>query len=160
TGIGVERSSDGGKTFTQITSLSASSTSYSDTGLTAGATYYYRVRALGSTPSGYSNAASATTQAPATPPPDPSNVTANDASARHGKNYTNQVTVRWWDNASNETGYGVQRSTNGGGWVTLTQSLAANATSYVDKSVVSVNTYTYRVWAFNGAGSSNFAFSP
>ena len=47
-----------------IATLAANSTSYSDTGLTPGTTYYYRVRAVdGSLASNYTNTASATTPA-------------------------------------------------------------------------------------------------
>jgi hypothetical protein len=57
TGILVERSTDD-VNFTQIASLGSQATSYSDTGLTTGATYYYRVRAYnGAGDSAYSNTA-------------------------------------------------------------------------------------------------------
>jgi hypothetical protein len=60
-GYTVERSTDG-STFVPIANLSANTTSYSNTGLTSGTTYYYRVIAYTPTGgSGYSNTASATT---------------------------------------------------------------------------------------------------
>lgn len=66
----VERSANGSSGWTQIGSTPAGTTSYQDTGLAAGTTYYYRVRASGlGTSSAYSNTASATTtgSAPAAP---------------------------------------------------------------------------------------------
>jgi hypothetical protein len=62
TGVKVERSIDN-VTFAQITMAGASAVSYSDIGLSASTTYFYRVRATSSSgDSPYSNTASATTQ--------------------------------------------------------------------------------------------------
>ena len=62
TGYAVERSSDGA-TFGQIAQLGSSATSYADSGLAAGSTYYYRVSAYDSAGwSAYSNIASTQTQ--------------------------------------------------------------------------------------------------
>lgn len=59
----LERSENGTSGWTQIASLSANSTSYSDNGLTAAKTYYYRILASNSTGSSvYSSVASATTK--------------------------------------------------------------------------------------------------
>ena len=57
----IQRSLDGA-TWTQIASVAGTSTTYQDSGLSAGVTYYYRIQASGgSTSSAYSNTASATT---------------------------------------------------------------------------------------------------
>jgi len=68
TGFSVERSPAGAATYTEVASLPANSTTYSDTGLTANTAYDYRVTALkGALKSAPSNVASATTgAAPAT----------------------------------------------------------------------------------------------
>jgi hypothetical protein len=59
-----------GSSYSQINTVGANVATYTDTGLTASTTYYYRVRAYnGAGDSGYSNESSATTLAP--PPPDP-----------------------------------------------------------------------------------------
>jgi len=58
----IERSTSSGKGYVQIATVGASVASYSDTGVRANKTYYYRVRASnGSGNSGYSNTASAKT---------------------------------------------------------------------------------------------------
>jgi hypothetical protein len=58
TGFKIERSTDG-STFTQIATVGASTTTYSDTGLTPGTQYWYRVRATSASgDSAYSNQAS------------------------------------------------------------------------------------------------------
>ena len=60
TGFRIERSTNGSK-FSRIATVGANVTSYVNTGLKRGKTYYYRVRANGSpAPSAWSNTASAT----------------------------------------------------------------------------------------------------
>lgn len=60
TGFKIERSSDG-VNFTQIATVGENATSYANSGLTTGATYYYRVRATNSFGnSAYTNVVSAT----------------------------------------------------------------------------------------------------
>ena len=59
-----------------------------------------------------------------TPPAAPNALTAD-------ANSPTEVQVRWTDNANNETGYVVQRSTAGGAFFTVAQ-LGANSTSYTN----------------------------
>src|SRR2546430_9853543 len=64
----IERSTDN-VNFTQITTVAAGVTTYKDMGLTANATYYYRVRANNTAgDSGYSSVASAITSGLPAPP--------------------------------------------------------------------------------------------
>jgi uncharacterized delta-60 repeat protein len=65
------------------------------------------------------------------------------------------VSLAWRDNANNETRFTVSRSTaaNFSNPVQLA-TLGANATSYIDNSVVRGTTYFYRVAAANAAGSA------
>src|SRR5437667_333626 len=72
TGYRIERCQGTGCTsFAQVAAPAGSGTAYSDTGLTASASYSYRVRAIDAAGnvSGYSAAASATAQAPDSEPP-------------------------------------------------------------------------------------------
>src|SRR5206468_4179295 len=74
TSYNVERSSDN-KSWSVIATLAANSTSYTDTGLTLNATYYYRVRCFnGPTASQYST--SVTVVAKPTAPAQPGSLTA------------------------------------------------------------------------------------
>ena len=60
-GFKIERSSNSGKSYSQIATVGAGATSYSNTGLRSGRKYYYRVRAYtATTNSPYSSIASAT----------------------------------------------------------------------------------------------------
>ncbi|MBC7908881.1 MAG: fibronectin type III domain-containing protein, partial [Pyrinomonadaceae bacterium] len=67
-GFRIERKTGAGGTYAEIATVGANVTSYSNTGLAASTTYFYRVRAYNATGnSAYSNEANATTNA--TPPP-------------------------------------------------------------------------------------------
>ncbi|MFO0950765.1 MAG: DUF4082 domain-containing protein [Isosphaeraceae bacterium] len=86
-GYSVERSANGSSGWTQVGTTSGTTTSYQDSGLTAGTTYYYRVRATGGGQnSAYSNTASATTASSTTPPP-----TASTATSLWDSSYTPQT---------------------------------------------------------------------
>ena len=62
TGFLIERKTGAGGTYSQISTASANATTYGDSGLAEGTTYFYRVRAFsGAGNSAYSNEASATT---------------------------------------------------------------------------------------------------
>jgi hypothetical protein len=62
TGFKIERKTGAGGSYSQIATVGANVTTYANTGLTAGTTYYYRVRAYNASgDSAYSNEASATT---------------------------------------------------------------------------------------------------
>lgn len=55
------------------------------------------------------------------------------------------LTLIWSDNATNETGYEVQRSVNSAAWSVLQTGLGVGTSSLVDSSVSQGNTYAYRV---------------
>jgi poly(hydroxyalkanoate) depolymerase family esterase len=149
TGYVVERSTSSGSGFVSVATLGANVTSFSNTGLAASTTYFYRVRASnGAGSSANSNEASATTQAASSnPPAAPSNLTATATSS-------SQINLTWTDNASDETGYIVERSATSGSGFTSIATLGANATSFSNTGLTASTTYFYRVRATNAAGSS------
>lgn len=64
------------------------------------------------------------------------------------------VTLTWADNATNETGYRVQRREPGAeAWATIA-TLPAGAANYRDTTVTGNDAHSYRVQAFNAAGVS------
>ncbi len=142
----VERRTGDGN-FTQIALLGANVTSYTSASLSSGIEYFYRVRAAG--PSGdsyYSNVASATTFPP---PPGPSGLTATALSPT-------TVRLDWEDNSPNETGFRVERSTNGTQWL-LTTNTSANATTATVYSLTPDTTYYFRVRWFEGLNYSDWS---
>jgi subtilase family serine protease len=84
-----------------------------------------------------------------TAPAAPSNLTATVVSSR-------QVNLSWTDNASNETGFVIQRSADRSSWTQLA-TVGANVTSYSDRSVSKRMTYYYRVCATNSFGTSAYS---
>lgn len=67
-----------------------------------------------------------------------------------------QPALYWKDNASNETGYLIERKEAGGSFAKLTQ-VAANTAKYVDNSAKTGVKYVYRVKAVNSFTSSNYS---
>jgi hypothetical protein len=69
---------------------------------------------------------------------------------------TNYILLNWIDDADNDAGAIIQRSTNGSQWQSI-GTIAANATSYSDFTAQVDQPYYYRVRATNGAGVSAFS---
>ena len=81
------------------------------------------------------------------PPTAPTNLTASLS--------LNRVNLAWTDSSNNETGFQVERSTNGTSFSVITTT-AANVTSYTDSAVTVGQRYYYRVCAKNNAGLSAY----
>lgn len=79
-------------------------------------------------------------------PSAPSNLIAGAAS-------TSQINLSWQNNASNQTGYEVDRSSDGVNFTAIA-TLGPAAISYSDSGLTSSTTYSYRVLATNAAGAS------
>ena len=151
TGFVIERCQGAGcSTFAAVGTVGANVTSYDNTGLAASTSYSYRVAASnGAGTSGYSNTAAATT--PGTIPAAPSSLAAAAVSA-------SQINLTWSDNASNETGFVVERCQGVGcSTFAVVAPLGANVTSYNNTGLTASTSYTYRVAATNGAGTSGYS---
>ena len=155
TGYKVERCSGAGCTnFAQI--ATPTTTTFSDTGLTASTSYSYRVRAsdAAGNNSSYSSTASATTQAApdTTPPTAPTNLTATAAS-------TTQINLSWTASTDNVgvTGYKVERC-SGAGCANFVQIATPTTTTFSDTGLTASTSYSYRVRA-NDAAGNNSAYS-
>lgn len=149
TGFTVERSTDG-TNFTVIGSSTAAS--FTDPNVAIGTTYTYRVNATdGTSILGYSNNASITIVDNGAPA-DPSNLSA----ALSGSN----VSLQWKDNSTNETGFVVERSTDGVNFTEIAKpgpnSGSGNNVSFSDTAAAAGNSY-YRVKAMNGSASSGYS---
>jgi len=67
-----------------------------------------------------------------------------------------ELTVRWNDNSSDETGFRIERSTDGDTF-TEVATVAANVTVFVDTGLSATTTYWYRIQAYNATGTSAFS---
>jgi hypothetical protein len=146
TGYHVERSATGSGGWSVIATLAANSSSYSNTGLTPGAVWYYRVGAYNATGDSYSNTDSATTLNP--PNAAPSGLVATAASS-------SQINLTWSDNSTNENGFEIERSPDGSTWA-LIHTTASEVTSYGNTGLTEATTYYYRVRAVNADGASSY----
>lgn len=148
TGFKIERKDEGG-VFVQIATAGAGATSATDNGLTAGATYVYRIRATNAGgDSDYSN--EATVKALPNLPTAPTNLTITVLSQTALK-------LNWSDNSSDETGFEIERTVGGGGQATAIHSpfaVGPNVTTYTDSDLTANTTYTYRIRSGNAGGLS------
>ncbi len=147
TGFNVDRSTSSGGTYTQVATVGASATTYSDTGLTDGTTYYYEVQASNaSTTSSFSNIAGAATDLAA-----PTNLNASSVS-------TSEIDLSWTDNSATATQYIIQRSTDGDTYSQIA-TVGSTVTSYPNTGLNEGQTYYYLVAAGNGSGGTSNSVS-
>jgi hypothetical protein len=145
-GYRLERSEDT-VTFTQIAELGENITEYTDTGLTLGSDYIYRVKAFTEiNESDYSTSGTVSIIFPS--PTDLVGTPIDDQSIR----------LTWSHNCNFEDGYKLERSEDG---VTFTQiaELSENVSEYTDTGLALGTDYTYRVKAFTAANESDYAMS-
>ncbi|MBN1676537.1 MAG: lamin tail domain-containing protein [Kiritimatiellae bacterium] len=148
-GFKIERSPDG-SSWAQIATVGANATAYTNTGLAPNTAYSYRVRAYNAAGnSGYSNTAGATTMDDAQPPAAPSNLQAAALSST-------EIRLTWHDNSSDETGFRIQRSSDGVTFAPIAEP-AANTTAYTDSGLAPGTTYTYKIKATGAAGGSDYS---
>ena len=134
--------SSGGESGTPIAS-GLTGTSYTDSSVTNGSTYFYKVAAVNAAgTSGQSNEASATPALPV--PPAPTNLAATPGNA------TVSLT---WTASTNATSYSVYRGTSSGGEGS-TAIGTSTGTSYNDTTVTNGTKYYYTVKAVDASGTS------
>ena len=125
-------------------------TAYTDTTVQIRTRYYYRIlafNAVGS--SAFSNTVTIVTsgQLPAAP----TNLMFVSSTA-------SSIAISWTDNAANERGFCIERSTAGasGPWVRIVIITRPNTTSYTNARLIRNRTYWYRVQAYNAYGRSAY----
>jgi uncharacterized repeat protein (TIGR02543 family) len=140
-GYALYRATSSGGTYSKIKTLTG--TSYTNTGLTTGKTYYYKVRA-------YCVAGSATTYGSyssykyAKPVPATPTLTAKPAGY-------NSIKLAW-TSVSGRTGYALYRATSKTGKYSKIKTLTG--TSYTNTGLTTGKTYYYKVRAYRKAGSA------
>jgi alpha-tubulin suppressor-like RCC1 family protein len=149
-GFKIERKISG-TAYSLLTGVGQNVTSYSDTTVSPGNVYYYRICSYNSfNNSRYSNEVNSI---PATP----SDLTIKIVSP-------NQVDISWKDNSIDEIGFTIERKIGLTGTWSTTFTVGANITAYSDITVSPGNDYFYRVRAYNAldnySACSNEAVPP
>ncbi len=143
----IERKTGVAGGYTQIATVGANVTAYTDAGLSENTSYFYRIRATNAIGnSGYSSETSATIS----PPLAPSGLTATVVS-------TTQIALTWIDNSSDETQFILERKTGGNGTYVQIATVGANVTTYTDSGLTLNTAYYYRVKCSNVVGSSTYS---
>ena len=158
----IERSTNNGA-FTNLTSRISNDKTlpeFTDETVSPGSIYQYRVRGaafadIGQGPenilSEFSNIARITIRPPAVPFPTELNVTHNAEG---------HALLQWKDNATDETGFEIQRATDPSRTFTRIATIPANASTtarYTDTTTVDGLLYLYRVRTLRGATTSGFS---
>lgn len=142
----VYRSTSPTGTFTKIASVSTPY--FSDTYLSSGKTYYYKIQAENPTGlSDFSDLVQATTKSENSTLATPANVVATSVS-------TSEIDLTW-DTVSNATSYNVYRTTLDSG--IYKKIVTVRDSSYLDNSVSSGVTYYYKVQAVNSTGTGAYS---
>ncbi len=155
TGYRIQVSTNGSTNWTNLVgNTNSTTTTYTHTGLAAGTTRHYRVRARNTV--GWSDAsipANATTEAATTEPGAPTGLTAS-ASGQTAINLS-------WSAPSNDggsaiTGYRIEVSPNGStSWTNLVGNTNSTTTTYTHRNLTAGTTRHYRIRAINTAGPSD-----
>jgi len=147
-GYKLYRSLSASGTYSQIETLGANVTTYSNTDLNPNTQYCYKVESYNSAgSSGYSPYDCATTDQDL--PSSPSWFTATTYS-------NSQINVSWED-VTNEDGYKLYRSLSASGTYSQIETLGANVTTYSNTDLNPNTQYCYKVEAYNGAGNSGYS---
>jgi uncharacterized protein (TIGR03437 family) len=141
----VERQIAGAGAFTEIAVAPVPATTFTDTGVTAGISYQYRVRAENDYGfSAYSPVATGTV-VPVAPLTPPSNVQAVPASQT-------QINLTWSAANTNATKFHIERKSGATGAYAEITAVPSAATSYQDTTVQPNTAYTYRMRSEGATG--------
>jgi len=148
----VERKVSGGS-YSLIRTLPGNSVSLTDSGLTDGTAYTYRIKAAALLPNPPSTSAVQAESFPAeitvatllTPPTD---LTASSESE-------SDIALEWTDNSSTEQGFRIERRKSvDDSWEEIDQ---VSGSSYTDSGLDKSTSYVYRVRAYNTTGNSEYS---
>ena len=144
----------GSGSWSRIKTIGANRNSFTNTSLSKGTTYHYRIRAKNVDTgelSAYSNEVSVTTLGGSTaqPPQAPSSLIATVLSS-------SSIELKWKDNSGNESGFQIYRKIGSGSWSRI-KTVGSNATSFTNTGLSAATLYSYRVRAQNADGTSAYS---
>jgi subtilisin family serine protease/fibronectin type 3 domain-containing protein len=141
----IERSFTG-MDYSPLAAVSSNVTTYSDTTVTMGNVYYYRVKAVNIAGSSGYAATYARMSTPAVP------------YGLGGFIYSRtQIYLNWSDQSDNETGFKIERRTSPTELFVQIAQVAANTNTYTDSGLMQNTTYYYRMRATNALGDSVYS---
>lgn len=152
-GYNVQYSVDG-TIWVSAGNTSANITSKTVASLRPNETYQFRVRAYNYYGASDWVAVEFKTEQSVNAPTAPSEVVLSDYNAA-----TKTLKMAWKDNASNEDGFTVQYTYDGGETWYISGSYGPNVESRTATGLVAGRTYKFRVCAFNDSGASDWAYS-
>ncbi|MEN9965104.1 MAG: hypothetical protein RJA60_101 [Actinomycetota bacterium] len=148
----IDYSSDNGMNWSTFSDGLSATASATVTGLTNGTSYKFRIRAVNSAGTSSSSVASSAVT-PAAVAGAPTNVVGNFGNAQAAISWTAPAT----SNGSAITDYTIQYSSNGGtSWSTFAHT-ASTATSATVTGLTNGTSYTFKVAAVNGVGTSSYS---
>jgi fibronectin type 3 domain-containing protein len=134
--------------FAEVQKVAAGLEAYTDLGLTAGTTYYYKLAAVNAFgTSAFTSVASAETDAIPAAPTAPTGLTATTLGP-------DSIYLEWTDAATTETEYRVYRGVVTTGPYSVAAVLAAGTTEFTDIGLQPSATYYYVVASANDGGES------
>jgi uncharacterized protein (TIGR02145 family) len=137
----------GGGNYTQIAEVGQNARNYTDTGLTVGPNYTYRVKAF----TAVNVSDYATSTATNTSFPYPTNLIATAIDDQ-------SIQLTWSHNCSFEDGYIMERSEDGAAFTQI-EELGENVIEYTDTGLNYGTDYTFRVKAFTDENETGYATS-
>jgi len=144
-GYYIYRSLSSSGDFIKVGTTDSITTYFSDTGLSAGTDYYYKVASYNKNGESAQSDYVLATTLPIIVPDTPTNVTATP-------NSSSRITISW-SSMSDATGYKIYRSLNSSD--DFTQVGTSASTSYVDTGLSADTYYYYKVAAYNENGTSS-----
>ncbi|MBP0134522.1 MAG: fibronectin type III domain-containing protein [Nitrosarchaeum sp.] len=151
TGYKIERSLNNSSWSNATANTGTSAVTYSNTGLSSGTQYYFRVSAINAGGTGAASAASNATTSPVAP----SQVTGLSATTIS----PTEINLSWsapFNGGSAITGYKIERETPVGNvWSTLVTTTNSTATTYSNTGLTTNTQYNYQVSAINLIGTGN-----
>ncbi len=150
-GFKIEILPGGGASWNEIATVGADITIFQSAGLSASTSYSFRVKAFNTGGnSGYSNVARATTPSEVVVPLAPTNLITQVKTET-------EINLSWTDNSNNEAGFKIEISSDGEMSWDLVDSTKRDTTHGIIIGLSPGTPYSFRVFAYNAQGNSEYS---